>query len=80
MKRLMKMMLMKILLLPTDCEFSGSRGAQMNGCSHLPENHQVLESHSKDVFIRWRVQISRETPGSDFNGQSDKRGSPFEPI
>ena len=44
MKRLTKMMLMKILLLLTDCEFSGSRGAQMNGYSHLPANHQVLES------------------------------------
>ena len=87
MTKILMKMLMKIMLVLTDCGFSGSRGAQMNGYSHLPANDKVLEEripqiqvHTRDVFIRWRVQITRETFVSDFNGQSDMRGSPFEPI
>ena len=32
-------MLMMNMLVLTDCGFSGSQGAQMNGYSHLPANH-----------------------------------------
>ena len=37
--RQLKMLMMKRMQCLTDCGFSGSRVAQMNGYSHLPANH-----------------------------------------
>ena len=39
-----------------------------------------LKAGYRDEFIRRGVQITRETLGSDFNGQSDMGGSTSEPI
>ena len=63
----------------TDCGFSGSRGAQKNGCSHLPENHNYGDGDDGRVKS-WFEKVTLATEMSSLGGAFRLQEKPWGQI